>query len=193
MKKKLVLSVMVILVVASVIAGGAFAAFLDVETSTNNTFTAGTLDLKTNDADGVTQTLYATNMKPGDTVGPETITLKNSGSIDGATLDIDVSYVESDGTNPPEFPVNKTADEFADELIVDTLSYGGTNLLLLVTDTDGDGIDMKEVAVTDFSGQAGINAGLTKNFIIQVTLKDTIGNDFQADGIDVTITFTLNQ
>jgi len=193
MKKKLVLSVMVILVVASVIAGGAFAAFLDVETSTNNTFTAGTLDLKTNDADGVTQTLYATNMKPGDTVGPETITLKNSGSIDGATLDIDVSYVESDGTNPPEFPVNKTADEFADELIVDTLSYGGTNLLLLVTDTDGDGIDMKEVAVTDFSGQAGINAGLTKDFIIQVTLKDTIGNDFQADGIDVTITFTLNQ
>ena len=193
MKKKLVLSVMVILVVASVIAGGAFAAFLDVETSTNNTFTTGTLDLKTNDADGVTQTLYATNMKPGDTVGPETITLKNSGSIDGATLDIDVSYVESDGTNPPEFPVNKTADEFADELIVDTLSYGGTNLLLLVTDTDGDGIDMKEVAVTDFSGQAGINAGLTKDFIIQVTLKDTIGNDFQADGIDVTITFTLNQ
>lgn len=193
MKKKLVLSVMVILVVASVIAGGAFAAFLDVETSTNNTFTAGTLDLKTNDADGVTQTLYATNMKPGDTVGPQTITLKNSGSIDGATLDIDVSYVESDGTNPPEFPVNKTADEFADELIVDTLSYGGTNLLLLVTDTDGDGIDMKEVAVTDFSGQAGINAGLTKDFIIQVTLKDTIGNDFQADGIDVTITFTLNQ
>jgi len=193
MKKKLVLSVMVILVVASVIAGGAFAAFLDVETSTNNTFTTGTLDLKTNDADGVTQTLYATNMKPGDTVGPQTITLKNSGSIDGATLDIDVSYVESDGTNPPEFPVNKTADEFADELIVDTLSYGGTNLLLLVTDTDGDGIDMKEVAVTDFSGQAGINAGLTKDFIIQVTLKDTIGNDFQADGIDVTITFTLNQ
>ena len=133
-------------------------------------------------------------MKPGDSVGPETITLKNNGTIDGSTLDIDISYVENDGTEPtdPNLQVDKTADEFADELIVNTLTYGGVDLLAGITDADGDGVDLKEVAAADLSGQAGITASATKDFAIEVTLKD-VGNDFQADGIDVTFTFTLNQ
>ena len=56
---------------------GTFAYFSDVDTVSSNQLSAGTLDLKTNDADGVSQTLYAINMAPGDTVGPQTITLKN--------------------------------------------------------------------------------------------------------------------
>ena len=57
---------------------GTWAYFSDTESVTGNVLTAGTLDLKTDDVDGVTETLLATSMKPGDTVGPETITLKNS-------------------------------------------------------------------------------------------------------------------
>lgn len=194
MRRKILISLLAIAMVGAMIGGGVYAAFSNSETSSSNTFVAGTLDLKTNDADGVTATLQATNMKPGDSVGPETITLKNAGTIDGSTLDIDISYVENDGTEPtdPSLQVDKTPDEFADELIVNTLTYGGVDLLAGITDVDGDGVDMKEVAAADLSGQAGLTASATKDFAIKVTLKD-VGNDFQADGIDVTFTFTLNQ
>lgn len=203
--KKVVIGLVIIVVVASFISGAAYAWFSDTEQSTNNQITAGTLDLKTNDADGVTATLSATTMKPSDTQGPSTITLRNVGSINGATLDIDISYSESDNetldndtsfefaaiNNPSLY--EKTADEFADELVVDTLTYEGANLLTGITDTDADGIDMKEVAAADLTGQSGLNASQTKDFVIQVTLKSGLGNEFQADGIDITITFTLNQ
>jgi spore coat-associated protein N len=194
MKKKVVLSLMLILVAASVIGGSAFAAFLDLETSTNNTFTAGTLDLKTNDADGVTQTLYATSMKPGQSLGPATIVLKNAGSINGATLDIVFNYTENDGTNPPEFPMNKTADETAAVLEINTLEYGGFSLLSAVTDYQPNGYkDIEDLKHANLSGLSGINASQTKDFIIKVTLRSGIGNEFQADGINMTITFMLNQ
>lgn len=193
MRKKLVMSMMMIVTMAAFLAGSAVAAFVDVDSNTDNSFQAGTLDLKTDDVDGVTQTLYAINMKPGGSLGPATIILKNAGSINNTTLNIDLAYVNDDGSQPSKYPNTVTADDFADELIVDTLTYDSTDLLTLVTDADADGKDMKEVAATDFSGQTGINAGLTKNFVIQVTMKNITDNDFQADGIDIDLTFTLNQ
>ena len=194
MKKILGLTIAALMVIGMV-GGGTYAYFSDVETSASNILTAGTLDLKTNDADGVTATLDATNMAPADIEGPATVTLKNAGSLDGASLDIDISYVESDGSEPTDAGLanDLTADEFADELLVDTLTYGGTDLLTGITDADADGIDMKEVAAADLTGQAGINATLSKDFVVQVTLKSGAGNDVQGDGIDVTFTFTLNQ
>jgi len=192
---KLLTSLLTIGVVSVAMVGGTLAYFNDVEASSSNILQAGTLDLKTNDADGVTATLSATNMKPGDSQGPATITLKNAGSIDGSSLDIDISYEESDGTEPTDTGLANdiSADEFADELLVDTLTYGGTNLLTGITDADSDGIDMKEVAAADLTGQAGIDASDTADFVVKVTLKSSAGNDLQGDGIDVTFTFTLNQ
>lgn len=186
----------VIFLMATLIIGGIYAYFSDVEQTTDNSFTAGTLDLKTNGADGVTATITATNMKPGDrmpTSGNASVNLTNVGSIDGSTLDINFTYVESDGQNPTEFPANMTADEFADELLVVVLNYGGTDLLPSISDGDADGVDMKEAASADLTGQTGINTGLSKNFEIAVQLKTSVGNDYQADGIDMTITFTLIQ
>jgi len=144
---------------------------------------------------GVTASITCSPMAPGQSVGSKTITLKNAGSLDAATLDIGVSYTEADGTWSTDDTVDKTADEFADELIVDTFTYGGTDLLTALpagTDADGDGIDMKELAAADLSGQAGIDAGATKDLVIKVHLKD-VGNDFQNDGITVTFSFDLKQ
>jgi len=170
---------------------GTFAYFSDTETSTNNQLTAGTLDLKTNDVDGVTKTLYATNMAPGDTVGPSTIVLKNSGSVDGSTLDIAFSYVENDGSPNT---VDKTADETAAMMQVITLSYGGSDLLGSVSDENSNGYkDIQDISNADLSGQSDLNASATKDFVIAVELRSETGNDFQADGITMTITFTLNQ
>jgi len=173
---------------------GTWAYFSDVETSTGNQMTAGTLDLKTDDVDGVSQTLFATNMAPGDTVGPETITLKNTGSVDGLTLDLAFSYVENDGSPNP---VDKSADETAAMLEVTVLNYGGLSLLCDDDVINGNGNgwkDIQDLTTSDLSGQSSIDASTSKDFQIAVQLRGVeTGNDFQADGITVTMTFTLNQ
>jgi spore coat-associated protein N len=192
MKKILGLTIAFMLVMG--IAGiGTWAYFSDTETSTGNTITAGTLDLKTDDMDGVTQTLLATNMAPGDVVGPETITLKNSGSVTGATLDLAFSYIESDGSPNP---TDMTADETAAMIEVTILNYGNPSVSILSSISDGNlnGYpDIEDLKTTGLSGLSGIDASATKDFEIAVQLRTETGNDFQADGITVTMTFTLNQ
>ena len=172
---------------------GTLAYFVNTETSSNNTFAAGTLDLKTDNVDGVSQTLLATNMTPGDTVGPETIILNNTGSVGGSTLDLAVSYVESDsGTNP----TNKSADETAATIEVTTLKYGGASILTSVSDSQtipNGYIDIEDLKSADLSGLDGIGASANKSFEIAVTLRADTGSEFQDDGITITMTFILNQ
>jgi len=170
---------------------GTWAYFSDVETSTSNVLAAGTLDLKTDDVDGVSQTLLASNMAPGDTLGPEAIILKNTGSVAGSTLELTFTYVESDSSpNPADMSANATA------AIVEltTLNYDSSNLLGSVSDNNTNGYkDIEDLTNTDLSGQSGINASASKNFEIAVQLRGDANKDYQADGIDVTMTFILNQ
>lgn len=192
MKTKMVIGLIIAFMLAvSMTSVGVFAYFSDTETSTDNQFTAGTLDLKTDDADGVSQTLYATNLAPGNTVGPSTIALKNAGSIDGSTVDIAFSYVENDGSPNS---VNMGTDDTAGMLEVTILNYGGTSLLSSVNDSNSNGyIDVHDLADDGLPERSGINASATKDFEIAVQLRSDTGNDFQADGINTTMTFTLNQ
>ncbi len=190
MKKIVGLSLALVMVVG-MIGIETFAYFSDTETSSGSQLVAGTLDLKTNDTDGVSQTLYATNMSPGATLGPSTITLKNDGTTDGATLDIVFSYVESDGSPNS---VNKTADEVAAMMEVITLNYGGSSLLSSISDINSNGYkDVYDLKNYDLTGQSGIAASATKDFVISVRLRSETGNDFQSDGITIAMTFTLNQ
>ena len=170
---------------------GTWAYFSDPETVTVDTFAAGTLDLKTDDIDGVSQTLFAVNMEPGDTIGSEYITLKNTGSVAGATLDLVFSYVESD-ISPN--PVNMNSDNTAAMMEVTALKYGLDDLLGSGSDINGNTYaDIEDLKNTDLSGQSSMGASESKDFEIAIKLRDSTGGDFQADGINVTITFTLNQ
>jgi len=190
MKKMLGLTIALMLFIGMT-GIGTWAYFSDTETSTGNVLTAGTLDLKTDDVDGVTETLLATNMAPGDTVGPVTITLKNTGSVAGASLDLAFDYAESDGSPNPN---NETADATAGMVEITTLNYGGLSILGTVTDVNANTYkDIYDLKNDDLSGQSGINALSTKDFEIAVLLRTETGNSFQADGITVTMTFTLNQ
>jgi predicted ribosomally synthesized peptide with SipW-like signal peptide len=191
MTKTIISLIFVSVVVVGAAGIATWTLFTDTEESTDNQLIAGTLDLKTDDADGVTQTLYATDMAPGDAVGPATIVLSNSGSIDGSTLDISFSYVENNGT--PNL-VDMTADETAAMIEVTTLSYDGSSLLGSVSDGNSNGwVDVEDLSNADLSGQAGITTTTPKNFVITVQLRSDAGNDYQADGITMTMTFVLNQ
>ena len=169
---------------------GTWAYFQDTETSTGNVLAAGTLDLKTDDVDGVTQTLYASNLKPGDIV-PGSITLKNTGSVAGSSVDLVFAYGEND-TGPNPSPM--TADATAAVIEVTTLTLEGYDLLGGVIDGNSNlYIDIEDLKNANVSDPTGIGASGTKAFIITVQLRADTSGDFQYDGINITMTFTLNQ
>jgi len=119
MKKMLVIALAVVLALGMI--GGAFAAFSDTETSSGNTFTAGTLDLDINvlsstcsdagkitineQANGLNDSVVFSNLVPGDS-GKLIWTFTNTGSINGQ---LDVQYqgvLDYDGLNTePEMVV----------------------------------------------------------------------------------------
>jgi len=173
------------------IARGTWAFYRDTETSNGNQMAAGTIDLKTNDLDGVTQTLYATSLKPNVSIGPSTITLKNTGTAAAASLDISFNYTESDGGSNT---INMSADATAGIIEVTSLTYNSISLITGVADANSNGYkDIQDVKNANLSGQSGLAAGTSKNFVVTVKMRSGISNDFQADGINITITFTLKQ
>jgi len=100
--KKILIAVMTLAIVAALGVGGALAVFSDTETSEDNTFTAGTLDLKVDDADSPVAHVEVENIAPGWN-NIYKWTLKNAGSLDGV-VKICISEVTEleKGTNEPE-------------------------------------------------------------------------------------------
>jgi len=191
MKRTIISLVFVALLVVSAAGIATWALFTDTEESTDNQLVAGSLDLRTDDADGVTQTLYATGMAPGDTVGPATIVLSNAGTMNGSSLDLSFSYVENDGGSNE---VDMTADEMAAMIEVTTLSYNGSSILGSVSDDNTNGyLDVQDLTTADLSGQSGLTTVETKDYVIAVQFRSDVGNDYQGDGITMTMTFVLNQ
>ncbi|MCD6178144.1 hypothetical protein J7K03_02760 [bacterium] len=83
MNKKILISLSIIGIVAAIAVGGTVAYFSDTETSTGNTFSAGSLDLKVKDGDNPGVLFTLSNITPGQYYDAGTVTLKNAGSIPG--------------------------------------------------------------------------------------------------------------
>ena len=133
--KKILVSLSIISVVATIAIGGTIAYFSDVESSKGNTFSAGILDLKIRDqdefyGDGVTATWTASDVKPGNEykfLVPFVQLTKTYGSIDADHLEIACNYsvieeepcIESDtDCNTDEHP-----DEMAKEMLITRCVY----------------------------------------------------------------------
>jgi len=90
-------AILTIAFVSTLLGAGTLAYFSDTETSSGNTMTAGTMDLKVNDGspntwtDGVTATWTFSNMKPGDSKYGY-VKVDNTGSIDADHLEITSNY-----------------------------------------------------------------------------------------------------
>jgi spore coat-associated protein N len=99
LKKKLGMGVMSAALGLSLVGGGTYAFFSDTETS-NNTFAAGTLDLKLDP----TTFVDVSNLKPGDTMFRE-FKLINSGTLDIDNILLSTGYKVTDakGDNKGDF------------------------------------------------------------------------------------------
>jgi spore coat-associated protein N len=90
MKRKLLMSFLIIGLVSALVGGATFAYFTDTAANTNNVFTTGTIDIATDPASG---TFNVTNMCPGDAI-TKNITVQNLGSLD---LDYNIKASQASG------------------------------------------------------------------------------------------------
>jgi len=200
MNRKIIISLSVIGIVAAIAIGGTVAFFSDTETSTGNTFTAGTLNLKVGDDDPTTWSYYAGDIKPGDE-DKEFVTLQNTGSIDGY-LHITFANLVNDemGCTEPEGDVDSTCDnpgenkgELAENL--DILFYLDEN----TDDNFNLGIDTliyqgkaKGILQGDLFNYY-LASGNSREFVLERKLGNSVGNIIQTDSTQFDVVFELTQ
>lgn len=178
--KKTLLSVLIVGVVATVAGAGTWAAFSDTETSSGNTFTAGTLDLKLNGLDGITGFSIA-DVAPNDQGTAGTVNVKNDGTIPGNLIVSSANIVETEnGMNDAEQAVDFTADGELGSAITISI-YDGANLLYQGSVAGLSGADLGSLAGAE-----------EKTLTINYAVSDA-GNEIQSDILAFDLVFTLNQ
>lgn len=162
------------------------AYFNNQGTSSGNTFSAGTLDLKLSDIneidqDSVTASWSGSNMVPGGTAVSGTIQFKNSGTIAG-------NHLEIAATNNC-IPVDM--DKY---LEIISLSYGGEDILGSLTYDNGNSWkDLDELEAQGLDNLLLQDLGVNHSFEMSVRLHPDTGNDYQGKSCTSVFTFTLNQ
>jgi spore coat-associated protein N len=212
LKKYLFLILTVLLALG--ITGGTFAYFTDTETSNGNVFAAGTLDLKISDIneypprDGVSVTWSMTNMAPGVShVGPRTITIINTGSIQGDHIEISFSHQISDLPDvESDTKKDSTPGELAKWLQILAMTYEDTTLVgpiptpgHVLVDVNHNGfIDLEDVTLPENSLaldnlEPPLVPGGQTSFSMTLLFNAGATNDIQGDTLTTTVYFTLNQ
>ena len=219
--KKLLLSMLAIFLVIGLVGAGTFAWFQDTETSSGNTFTAGTLDLKMQvdgvwGDDGVAYARWSgSNMAPGDNLGSAAIRLKEFGTILGDHLEISCDYTVTEVWQEPDTENTfLVPDNFAKYLEITLLTYENSGWYIdgltgEKKDLSGAPIDFSEDwKVSDTDGVEGISlCDLNQDpldnlpppgygthvFSMGLKFHEDAGNNLQGDILNLTVTFTLNQ
>lgn len=201
-KKKLGLGIASAALGLALIGGGTFAYFSDTEV-TNNTFTAGTLDLSVNP----TTIVDVGNLKPGDIV-VRTFELVNGGSLDISKIDLKTvtNVIDAKGDNTDDFAKHikvlflENADKTGDGWVIgdynDVISQ--TTLYDLKYQTP-DAVENLNKFWTRFLGLGGEDSGLragdkdTLYVAFEFVDNGQDQNQFQGDSLKLEWTFTAHQ
>jgi spore coat-associated protein N len=214
-RRKILILSLVVLLLCVAVGVTTWAYFSNTGQSTENAFSAGTLNLKLTDSsetdqDNVTASFGGSVLKPGDTVGPSTITLKNVGDLTASHVDFAIDTLATDNATYNATDLGANIADMSTVMLVSALSYDGTSLLTQTTpgtfdnaviqaaDVAGNNNDaitlneLKGVKIESLSAPAA-NSGSTKVFSITVGIPSGTGNGIQGDVVDVTVTFGLYQ
>lgn len=190
---KIFIGLIMIAVVVGVMAGGAFAYFSDTETSTGNTFSAGTLDLVVNDENPWAGAEFSlSNLVPG-SAGYQDIELSNLGSIPGV-VDFAITNLANDENDVWE-PEAADGDTGAPGELGQYLS------LTITADLDSDGIFETLVAYgsadTLSATPSSFVGGLAADGMIEVRIDWSVdyyaSNIIQSDGCILDIVLNMSQ
>jgi predicted ribosomally synthesized peptide with SipW-like signal peptide len=211
--KKIGAVVLVVLVGALAVGVGTWALWSDTDASTSNTVDDGTMDVTIDTVnDGVKGSFPLANAQPGDETS-YVFDLRNDGSTEADHLELALSSTENDTRSEPgdtELNAELNAEETASLIRVTEYEYrndaGTTQENLLAGVTDGNGNGIKDLQ--DVQNQAGSadnlnapqkNGGNTTQLALTLEVADDDGSftgideDIMADGVDITVEFTLKQ
>jgi len=181
--KKILLSLATIGVVGAIAVSATGAWFSDTETSTGNTFTAGTLDLAVNGQNTGIIPVVVGNIAPGWSKDI-TYTVKNTGSISGKLSLKSGSVVNTEGLNPESEGDIVEPGELGANIQVEA-TVGGTSLGVVGTLNDLDSAE--DVLLTS------LNAGEEKTIVLRLFVDEEVGNDIQGDTVTADFTLSLDQ
>ena len=213
--KKIIVSLSIIGVVASVAVGLTSAYFSDSEASQGNTVAIGTMDLNIDGANDIVTTMTVQNKAPGDS-GQDSSVLSNVGTLSGL-LDIKMDNIadypctnDTHGVN--DGTENCTSDAGALSSNLDMAFYidadqdnawstgdiglksdesiysntGSTSLeYSRLSDYDND------VWVDVYTG--AMNSTVSDNFVIDWEIPSSTGNEIQGDAVIFDLEFILRQ
>lgn len=188
-KKKVGVGVISAALGLSFIGGGTYAYFSD-QVVTNNTFTAGTLDL----AIQPTTSLDLNQLKPGDKILKK-FNLKNSGTLNIQDIVMKIDYTVNDTLK------NNQADDFGKHIKVqflwdwDPAKSPVYETTLAELKEQGSEIVSKKVFASKWTESRGLQPGKMDWFWMKFIFEDN-GRDqniFQGDSIALKMEFQANQ
>lgn len=195
-KKRAAIAVIVLALVAVASSGVIYAYFNDTETSSGNSFTAGTLDLKINDVDGgVPAAFTVTNVMPG-SHGYREMKISNTGSIGGTLTAQPSGIVDNGGTTPEPEPTPDNGE------------LSSVMQITIFIDTNDNGVreagevqyysgPLKTVSGTWNMGNLAAFSDSSSADEIEVTvaydIPTTVGNEIMGDTCTFNIVYTLEQ
>ena len=211
--KRIIFSLMTLVAVLTVSGAGSFAYFSDTETSTGNTFTAGTLNLQVWDPGSswvddpnvpvlISSGYYDSgigdiinNLKPGDE-GTFIVPIRNDGSVNGVAklqfvnlVDYENGVIEPEceaegGTWNGTCSIDGGEGELSRNLDV-VIKYG------VEVKASGTLYDLVAGGVIELGD---LTAGAEENVVMEFSIDyETVGNIIQSDSVDFDITFELIQ
>lgn len=215
--KRILLSILTIALVASATVSATRAQFSDTETSTGNTFSAGSLDLQLQNPISVPFSVL--DIKPGDE-GEGKVTLNNAGNLAG-NLDIKITNLvqNENGCLEPEIEAGDPCDAGDLGLVLSMAMFLDVNRDGVYSQADGD-IELENsgntnttaglqfAKITSFVGKdwsddllSDLPGGLTPSTPVDLVIQwkfppggyskpDAI---FMTDSLGFDITFILNQ
>ena len=203
--KQALTAILSIAFVSVLLGAGTLAYFTDSETSSGNTFTAGTLDLKIKDGgewwgDGITTAEWTlSNMMPGDKYYGS-IDFRNVGNIYANHMQITADYTIIDPVGPEsDMQENTPADDMAGNMTITIMEYSYNSniidVLPLISDVNGNTV--KDLYDLKYGGADDLPLSQTGTQLARldmtVQFDPNAGNNFQGDTLDLTMIFTLNQ
>lgn len=185
---------MSILTVLSMMGGATFAYFSDNGTSADNTFSAGTLDLKLSDLnetdqDSVVSSFGGSSLAPDTCTGNQTLNLKNTGSIIANHAEVHLANTVTDNGAA----ASPDIDSF---LRINLLTYDGSDVTDQIVDNNTNGFkDLEDWATTPtaLDNLALTDLNTDHPLIMDVCLNSTAGDTLQSDSVTSTFTVDLNQ
>ncbi|WP_164217803.1 CalY family protein [Virgibacillus sp. YIM 98842] len=187
LKKQLGIGILSMTLGLSLVGGGTFAYFSDSET-TNNTFSAGTIDLTAEPA----AILEVDNLAPGDSMIRD-FELQNTGSLDieKVYLETDYHVIDAEGDN---------TEDFGEHIEVEFL-YNVNNLDEVIYETTlGELREMTPEAINEHIfypaiGEKGLPAGDQHDLVVKLNFVDNgeDQNQFQGDSLELEWVFVAEQ